>query len=96
MSDDIKFELIEIKARAESQAGQFEVMAFELGNQMERCEKLVDLNKDLPESSCLLYDLFHVKELFRELKRLVGVNNELAEIIVDDVDSLLGIENKSA
>ena len=96
MSDDIKFELIEIKARAESQAGQFEVMAFELGNQMERCEKLVDLNKDLPESSCLLYDLFHVKELFRELKRLVGVNNELAEIIIDDVDSLLGIENESA
>lgn len=96
MSDDIKFELIEIKARAESQAGQFEVIAFELGNQMERCEKLVDLNKDLPESSCFLYDLFHVKELFRELKRLVGVNNELAEIIIDDVDSLLGIENKSA
>lgn len=86
--DEVRFELIEVKAGAESQISQFEAMVFELGTNIEECEKLVELNKGIPESSHLLCDLFYAKELFRELRRLVMLNSGLAEKMIDEIDSI--------
>ena len=63
-------------------------MVFELGTNIEECEKLVELNKGITESSHLLCDLFYAKELFRELRRLVMLNSGLAEKMIDEIDSI--------
>lgn len=89
----IRLELIEVKAKAMSQVDQFEKTVSRYEDQINLCDEMIQIDRDMPEYSSLLDEAYHVQELCREAIRLVELDKAQVEQMIGILDSLFEMDD---